>query len=147
MRILTHPVLNEFPVDAFILWLDHASTTPAVENSTPPELALGGGYPESKWIAEQLFLRASKETGLRAISVRVGQISGDHAVGGWGTRECVPTLVRTSQRLGCLPSRNEVRVSCGDVACESYLTPFLFVGYQLVSRQRCRYSSSRNGFL
>ena len=60
-------------------------------------------------MAEQLFRRAAKQTGLRTTLVRVGQVSGDHRTGGWSTSEWVPTLVRTGQRLGCLPSREEVR--------------------------------------
>ncbi|KAI0758786.1 acetyl-CoA synthetase-like protein [Fomes fomentarius] len=72
-----------------------------------PETAYGAGYPESKWVTEQLFGRAARETGLRTTAVRVGQVSGDQRTGGWNTTEWVAALVRVSQRLGCIPSKDE----------------------------------------
>ncbi|KAH9911319.1 uncharacterized protein BXZ73DRAFT_108084 [Epithele typhae] len=69
---------------------DHSSAVPAAELiETPPELAVGAGYSESKWVAEQLLWHASQQTGLSTTS--------------W-----VPALVRISQKLGCIqPSRDE----------------------------------------
>ena len=67
------------------------------------------GYSESKWVTEQLFGRAAKQTGLKTTSVRVGQVSGDQRTGGWNTTEWVAALVRVSQRLGCIPVKDEVR--------------------------------------
>ena len=88
---------------------DHSGSAPAAESlDYPPDIALGNGYPESKWVTEQLFRRAAERTGLRTTSVRVGQVSGDERAGGWSTSEWVPALVRVSQRLGRLPSRDEV---------------------------------------
>ena len=72
-------------------------------------MAVGSGYPESKWVTEQLFRRAAEQTGLRTTSVRVGQVCGDRRAGGWSTSEWVPALVKFSQRLGAIPSRDEVR--------------------------------------
>ena len=69
------------------------------------------GYSESKWVTEQLFGRAAKQTGLKTTSVRVGQVSGDQRTGGWNTTEWVAALVRVSQRLGCIPVKDEVRLS------------------------------------
>ena len=91
---------------------DHPETSksPACETiDVDPALAYGTGYSESKWITEQLFARAA-ERGLRATSVRVGQVSGDQRMGGWSTTEWVAVLVRTSQRLGCIPSKEEVSI-------------------------------------
>lgn len=81
---------------------------------TGPEMAYGGGYPESKWVTEQLFRRAAEHTGLQTTSVRVGQVSGDQVTGGWNTTEWVAAIARVSQRLGCMPSKDEVS---HNVAC------------------------------
>ena len=86
-------------------------SAPAESLDHPPEIAIGGGYYESKWVTEQLFRRAAKSMGLRTTSVRVGQVSGDQRIGGWSASEWVPALVRISERLGCIPSRDEVRGS------------------------------------
>ena len=88
---------------------DHPGADPAVESiETGPEMAYGAGYPESKWVTEQLFRRVAEQTGLRTTSVRVGQVSGDQATGGWNTTEWVAAIARVSQRLGCMPSKDEV---------------------------------------
>ncbi|TFK78258.1 hypothetical protein K466DRAFT_507571 [Polyporus arcularius HHB13444] len=73
-----------------------------------PEVAVGLGYGESKWVTEQLFGRAAKTTGLRTTAVRVGQLSGDTRVGGWNVKEWVPAIVRGSQLLGCVPEKDDV---------------------------------------
>ncbi|RDX49617.1 acetyl-CoA synthetase-like protein [Lentinus brumalis] len=86
---------------------NHSEPTPAVETiEVDPSLAYGTGYSESKWVTEQLFGRAAQK-GLKATSVRVGQVSGDQRTGGWNTTEWVAALVRVSQRLGCIPSKEE----------------------------------------
>ncbi|KIK57260.1 hypothetical protein GYMLUDRAFT_766757 [Collybiopsis luxurians FD-317 M1] len=72
-----------------------------------PAIAIGNGYSESKWVAEQLFHHAATECGLNATVVRSGQLSGDTKVGGWGQQEWVPTMVSLSQTLGSVPSRDE----------------------------------------
>ncbi|EJF55523.1 hypothetical protein DICSQDRAFT_130570, partial [Dichomitus squalens LYAD-421 SS1] len=87
----------------------YSSTTPAPESlEYGPEYALGTGYGESKWITEQMLWRATRETGLRTTSVRVGQLSGDSQVGGWNTEEWIPAIVRASKRLGFAPRRDDV---------------------------------------
>ncbi|KAI0681684.1 male sterility protein-domain-containing protein [Cerioporus squamosus] len=86
----------------------HAYSTPAAETlDVEPSIAYGMGYSESKWVTEQLFGRAAKQTGLKTTSVRVGQVSGDQTTGGWNTTEWVAALVRVSQRLGCIPVKDE----------------------------------------
>ncbi|KAI0718411.1 acetyl-CoA synthetase-like protein [Cerioporus squamosus] len=72
-----------------------------------PEVAVGLGYGESKWVTEQLFGRAAKTTGLRTTAVRVGQLSGDTRVGGWNVKEWVPAIVRGGQILGCVPELDD----------------------------------------
>ncbi|KAH9856141.1 acetyl-CoA synthetase-like protein [Lenzites betulinus] len=83
---------------------NHPRETPVLETlDLGPELAIGQGYGESKWVTEQIFRRARRDTGLKTTVVRAGQLSGDTHVGGWGTSEWIPTIVRTSKRLGALP--------------------------------------------
>ncbi|KAF6752758.1 hypothetical protein DFP72DRAFT_1069941 [Ephemerocybe angulata] len=75
----------------------------APEEAVPdPKVALGSGYPESKWVAEQLLVRASQETALRPVIVRIGQLSGGRN-GYWSPSEWVPSIVRSGELLGCLP--------------------------------------------
>ncbi len=99
-------------MEADLVHPDHAYSTPAAETlDVQPSIAYGMGYSESKWVTEQLFGRAAKQTGLKTTSVRVGQVSGDQTTGGWNTTEWVAALVRVSQRLGCIPVKDEVRTS------------------------------------
>ncbi|OSD00720.1 acetyl-CoA synthetase-like protein [Trametes coccinea BRFM310] len=87
---------------------NYSDSKPAPESiDFEPHLAVGTGYSESKWVTEQLFRRAAEKTGLHTTSVRVGQVSGDQRTGGWNTSEWVATLVRASQRLGCIPVKDE----------------------------------------
>lgn len=72
-----------------------------------PKLAAGIGYGESKWVAETLLLRAREAVGLRAATVRVGQISGDTRVGGWNKQEWVGAIARLGQIVRALPDRDE----------------------------------------
>ncbi|KAI0769291.1 acetyl-CoA synthetase-like protein [Trametes elegans] len=69
-----------------------------------PEVAVGQGYGESKWVTEQVLFRAAQETGLRTTSVRVGQLSGDTRTGGWNTTEWVPAIVRAGKLIGSIPT-------------------------------------------
>ncbi|KAJ2927495.1 hypothetical protein H1R20_g9600, partial [Candolleomyces eurysporus] len=77
--------------------------TVAPEASFPdPSIALGSGYPESKWVAEQVLTRARESTTLEPVIVRIGQLSGGRN-GYWGTSEWVPSIVRSAELLHCLP--------------------------------------------
>ncbi|KAK0463970.1 uncharacterized protein EV420DRAFT_1638889 [Desarmillaria tabescens] len=69
------------------------------EGPTLPEMALGTGYGESKWVSEEL-LRTTE--GLRYLVIRVGQLSGA-ANGTWNVNEWVPAMVQGATKLGCLP--------------------------------------------
>ncbi|KAF7373859.1 General substrate transporter [Mycena sanguinolenta] len=57
------------------------------------------GYGQSKFVAEQILARS----GLRATSLRIGQICGSVSSGAWATSDWLPILVKTSLTLGCLP--------------------------------------------
>ena len=90
---------------------DYSSTTPAAETlEYGPEIAIGLGYGESKWVTEQLLGRVSADSGLRTTVARVGQLCGDTRVGGWGTKEWVPAIARASLKVGCAPMKDDVRV-------------------------------------
>ena len=65
-------------------------------------MAVGTGYSESKWVGEQLLAVASRETPLSTISLRAGQIAGSDN-GAWNVHEWVPSLIKSSIHLGCVP--------------------------------------------
>ena len=88
---------------------DYTQSEPAQETlDYGPEIAVGIGYSESKWVAEQVLGRAMAATGLRATIARVGQLCGDTVAGGWGTKEWVPAIARASKVLGCMPNKEDV---------------------------------------
>lgn len=79
-------------------------------------IALASGYTESKWVGETLLKGISEEltkagTPLRTVVVRLGQITGSSGNGAWNTSEQIPTLVKSSAYLGCLPDFNAVRAA------------------------------------
>ncbi|KAF8880544.1 hypothetical protein BD779DRAFT_1675887 [Infundibulicybe gibba] len=65
-------------------------------------VAVGSGYPESKWVAERVLTLAAKRTPLSPVIVRIGQLSGGRN-GSWNPDEWVPSIVRSGQTLKCLP--------------------------------------------
>jgi len=71
-----------------------------------PEGAIGAGYTESKWVAEQILFAAGKTTSLKPIVVRVGQLSGG-AKGAWKPFQWVPAMIRSGITLGCLPEGHD----------------------------------------
>ncbi|KAK0196977.1 hypothetical protein F5146DRAFT_1153799, partial [Armillaria mellea] len=73
-----------------------------LESPIAPEMALGTGYGESKWVSEEL-LRST--AGLRYLVIRVGQLSGA-ANGNWNVNEWLPAMVQSATKLGCLPGDN-----------------------------------------
>lgn len=73
------------------------------ENFVDAQSALGSGYSESKWVCESILGAASKNTSLKPVVVRVGQLSGMSTSGCWNTKEWVPALFKSSIQLGCLP--------------------------------------------
>ncbi|KIJ53201.1 hypothetical protein M422DRAFT_25667 [Sphaerobolus stellatus SS14] len=67
------------------------------------------GYAQSKWISECILSEAAKETPLRHVIARVGQISGGEN-GYWNIKEWFPALIQASHQLGALPD-NTAKVS------------------------------------
>ncbi|KAG2005480.1 CurK protein [Coprinopsis cinerea AmutBmut pab1-1] len=73
-----------------------------LEESIPPQVAVGMGYSESKWVAEEILLEAVRAANLPALIVRVGQLTSSNG-NIWKVGEWFPTLVQGSVLLGCLP--------------------------------------------
>ena len=91
--------------------IDHPQSIVVKEEPLPdPQVAAGTGYGESKWVSERLLLEARTALGVNSTVVRVGQLSGDSRIGGWTTKEWLPSLVALSLRKGidALPSKDEV---------------------------------------
>ena len=68
------------------------------------------GYGESKHVSECILRVASEKSGVSVSVLRVGQIAGPvapravSATGVWNRDEWFPSLLKTSQSLGCLPN-------------------------------------------
>jgi thioester reductase-like protein len=89
---------------------DHPTDKPVLEEPIlDPSLSTGMGYGESKWVAETLLLNARKAMGLNTTIVRVGQVAGCNRIGAWTYKEWVPAIVRSSQIVGAVPERPDVR--------------------------------------
>ncbi|KAF8889051.1 hypothetical protein BD779DRAFT_1469959 [Infundibulicybe gibba] len=86
-----------------------------------PNVAIGQGYSESKWVAECILYEAARQTALRPIVVRIGQISGG-VNGAWNTTDWLPAIIKSSSKLGFLP---DFSGTCSwiplDLAAESLL--------------------------
>jgi thioester reductase-like protein len=87
--------------------LEHRTDGPAKEATIGPEVAVGTGYGESKWVSERLLEVAAAESPLEPTIIRVGQICGGPN-GFWNEKEWVPSLIRSSVHLNCLPSSEQV---------------------------------------
>ncbi|CAK7224033.1 putative NRPS-like protein biosynthetic cluster [Sporothrix bragantina] len=96
----------------YVSSLSSVGCWPAVRSGAATEeylsdyrLALGMGYGESKHVSEKILEVATLRSGLHATILRVGQISGPLAEDGgqWNPTEWLPSLVKSSLTLGCLP--------------------------------------------
>lgn len=101
-------------ISTFILFFRPASQIgqPCAEKFVEPELALGDGYSESKWVAERLLQLAAEQTSLSPVIVRIDQVSGS-GNGYWKTTEWFPSLVQSAAFVKCLPDSPSVRVIPG----------------------------------
>jgi thioester reductase-like protein len=80
---------------------------PVEEKPLDAHVAAGTGYSESKWVSETILSIASKEAGIPTTAVRVGQMTGS-ASGSWNAQEWVPSLLKSSIYLGCIPLLDKV---------------------------------------
>ncbi|KAJ7459820.1 hypothetical protein FB451DRAFT_1182121 [Mycena latifolia] len=76
---------------------------PLVETSVDSGTAAERGYPESKWVAEQILAEAAQSTPSKPLVVRVGQLCGG-INGAWNAHEWVPALVQSARVIGCIPA-------------------------------------------
>ena len=92
---------------------DYSTDLPA-----PPEepldaaKAVGQGYSEAKWVAEELVRVVAERTAVRTTIVRIGQLTGS-ATGVWNSSEWLPALISASTALGHLPGGQGVRMRHG----------------------------------
>ncbi|KAI0926217.1 hypothetical protein AcV5_008731 [Taiwanofungus camphoratus] len=75
------------------------------EHPIEPELAVGMGYAESKWVSEQILYKAAEKSSLKTMVIRVGQICGGMD-GAWNAHEWFPSMVQSAAKLGCFPDDN-----------------------------------------
>jgi thioester reductase-like protein len=78
------------------------------ESPVDAEMAVQNGYTESKWISEEILIKAAKSTPARPLIIRVGQLSGG-INGAWNISEWVPALVQSAQFIRCIPDDSRVR--------------------------------------
>ncbi|CAL1709603.1 unnamed protein product [Somion occarium] len=69
---------------------------------------VGGGYGPSKYVVEHLLAKIKQHGILDATSLRVGQVSGSTKTGAWNTAEWIPSIIKSSIALGCLPTLDGV---------------------------------------
>ncbi|KAI0749993.1 ketoacyl-synt-domain-containing protein [Daedaleopsis nitida] len=79
-----------------------ADDTPPIEHSLSLDIAAGRGYSESKWVAEHLLELSVERKILRAVIVRIGQLTGG-VNGAWRSSEWFPMMVSCSAHIGALP--------------------------------------------
>ncbi|KAJ7193924.1 hypothetical protein GGX14DRAFT_378403 [Mycena pura] len=79
-----------------------SATNPLKETRIDCGIAISTGYPESKWIAEEILSKATTSTPLKSLIIRVGQLCGGMN-GAWNTNEWVPALVQSAKFVGCIP--------------------------------------------
>lgn len=77
-----------------------------------PEVTAPFGYPEAKWVCEQILLRSAQLHGsqLDPIVVRVGQLTGSTTAASWSSTEHIPSILKSSQYLGALPDIGGVSI-------------------------------------
>ena len=76
-----------------------------------PNVTAHFGYPEAKWVCEQLLQHAAiafpnkfEQLGI----VRIGQLTGSSRSGAWSSTEHLPSIFRSSVTLGALPDLPKV---------------------------------------
>ena len=75
------------------------------EAATQAQAPVSMGYGQSKYFAERMLTHASRVLGVKTITARVGQISGDGCrKRGWNRREWFPSLVVSSLHIKALPN-------------------------------------------
>jgi carbohydrate kinase (thermoresistant glucokinase family) len=80
-----------------------------VPEDLPAELnyAQPMGYARSKLITEHICILASKQTGINARVLRVGQVIGDTVHGIWNDTEAIPMMLQAATTIGAIPALDE----------------------------------------
>ena len=87
---------------------DYRGSALPQETLVEASVAVGSGYTESKWVAEQLLHTVAEKNIAHSIVVRVGQLTGG-ANGSWKASEWLPSMICASAALRCLPEGQGVR--------------------------------------
>ena len=80
--------------------------------SSNPADAQSMGYARSKWVAENLVALAAQTRGIRAESLRIGQMVGDTVHGVWNETEAISLQLKGAQTLRAMPDLDEVSPFC-----------------------------------
>ena len=65
------------------------------------------GYGRSKLVAEYITADATKQTGMQARTLRIGQLCGDTGAAQWNDTEAIALMVRSALTTGCSPALDE----------------------------------------
>ncbi|KFY11178.1 hypothetical protein V492_04600 [Pseudogymnoascus sp. VKM F-4246] len=84
-------------------------TGEAVSEDVPPGLdyAQNMGYAQSKLVTENIVHRAAHQTGMKARTLRVGQIVADTQHGIWNATEAIPLILQSGRTIGAIPALDE----------------------------------------
>lgn len=83
----------------------HNSLVPEVPMDDP-DVTAPFGYPEAKWVCEQILLKSAQlhpSFNLEPMIVRIGQLTGSRTAASWASTEHLPSVFRSSRYLGALP--------------------------------------------
>jgi thioester reductase-like protein len=66
------------------------------------------GYARSKWVTENIIAAAAAKRGIRAETLRIGQMVGDTVHGVWNETEAISLQIKGAQAIGAMPELDEV---------------------------------------
>lgn len=109
-NLINFALSSELPVPPRLIYPSTISVFRNIKSGlTGPErsiedlgLSIGQGYSESKLVAEKILEHAMANSPLKAVIVRLGQISGNKD-GSWNVSDWFPAMLKSSLALGCLP--------------------------------------------
>ena len=107
-----------------------------------PDVTAPFGYPEAKWVCEQILLKSAQlhMSHIEPIVVRVGQLTGSTTAASWSSTEHLPSIFKSSQHLGVLPDIDGVRSIHPHLL--SFPFPFLFASDTSLQHQNTSISDS-----
>jgi thioester reductase-like protein len=96
---------------AVLMFCSSISTVLASPSATVPEEPMNPncalvGYGQSKMVGEHIVSHA-RQSGARAYSLRIGQVSGHSKRGLWNDSEALPLMIRSALTLGALPELSQ----------------------------------------